>query len=185
MPLDGRNGHLDSGPGFDIAVIGGTTENNAVSRWDGITVINGPTLSVTAENLERLEFENGFLGFDDTAERAYRLYEAAFGRDPDEEGLGYWIGEIDQGMNFNEVASRFIDSNEFESRYGKNPSNTVFIENVYINVLDRLPDEEGRQYWNGQLDSNMARNEVLARFSDSEENRAKVANEIDDGVFYV
>jgi len=34
-------------------------------------------------------------------------------------------------------------------------------------------------------DGAMTRAEVLARFSDSEENRANVSADVDDGVFYV
>ena len=72
----------------------------------------------------------------------------------DKSGLGYWIGQMDRGMNLQEVSARFIDSNEFRSLYGSNPSNAEFLTKVYQNVLGRQPEAEGYNWWLNQLNTN-------------------------------
>jgi len=80
------------------------------------------------------------------AGRAYRVYKAAFNRDPmegDKAGLGYWIGQIDKGMDLIEVSARFVDSKEFKDLYGTNPANAQFLTKLYQNVLGRAPGATG------------------------------------------
>ena len=116
--------------------------------------------------------ENYAIRTDDIGQQAYRIYEAAFNRDPDPRGLGYWISQFDNGMRLIEVSSRFIDSNEFKAIYGTNPTNATFITNLYLNVLDRAPDDAGLVWWVDQLDNNSEKTwqKVLADFSESPEN---------------
>ena len=57
-------------------------------------------------------------------------------------------------MGLIKISSRFIDSNEFKSIYDTNPTNETFITNLYLNVLDRVPDNSGLTWWVDQLDNN-------------------------------
>ena len=80
-------------------------------------------------NFERWYATSGIGG------QAYRIYKAAFDRDPmegDTAGLGYWIAQMDNGMDMVEIAARFIDSDEFRSLYGQNPTNGEFLNKVYL-----------------------------------------------------
>ena len=176
---------IHGGVGTDTVVF---SVDRARAAVDGDAAVQ--TVSVSGETnefegIERIEFADGTLAFDDTAERVYRLYEAAFDREPDLPGLGHWIGRVDQGTDFHEVARAFIDSDEFRDLYGASPSDEEFVDLVYQNVIAREPDASGRSYWLDQIDQGMPRAEVLSRFSDSQENRAAVADQVDDGVFYV
>lgn len=124
-----------------------------------------------------------------TAGQAYRIYRAAFDRDPmidDTAGLGYWIAQMDSGMSMTEVAARFIDSAEFRSLYGAAPTNGEFLTKVYNNVLDRDPDSDGYVWWTDQLANNPEKTwqKVLADFSESAENQANVAGLIGNGITY-
>ena len=124
-----------------------------------------------------------------TAGQAYRIYRAAFDRDPminDTAGLGYWIAQMDAGMSMTEVAARFIDSTEFRSLYGATPTNGEFLTKVYNNVLDRDPDSDGYAWWTDQLANNPEKTwqKVLADFSESAENQANVAGLIGNGITY-
>ena len=123
------------------------------------------------------------------AGQAYRIYKAAFDRDPmagDTVGLGYWIARMDQGLNTVEVAARFIDSAEFRSLYGNKPTNGEFLTKVYQNVLDRSPDAGGYAWWIDQLENNPEKTwqKVLADFSESPENQANVVQLIANGIIY-
>ena len=77
-------------------------------------------------------------GLMDPSAEMYRLYNAAFGRFPDKNGLKYWIRNYVNGINDKEtIAKSFINSDEFITLYGENNSNKEFTENLYTNILDR------------------------------------------------
>lgn len=156
-----------------------------------VTVQNWIDGTVTLSNVERFSFSDTVIAMDvdGTAGQAYRIYRAAFDRDPmidDTAGLGYWIAQMDAGMSMTEVAARFIDSTEFRSLYGATPTNGEFLTKVYNNVLDRDPDSDGYAWWTDQLANNPEKTwqKVLADFSESAENQANVAGLIGNGITY-
>ena len=80
----------------------------------------------------------------------FRLYHPAFARFPDSDGLEYWIDKYSSGENDERaVASYFLTSDEFKERYGSNVSDTTYVNNLYQNVLGRLSDSSGLNYWLG------------------------------------
>lgn len=105
--------------------------------------------------------------------KAYRLYRAAFGRTPDQGGLDFWIGVLDNGTTLYRVAECFIDSDEFRSIYGTNPTNRDFAILLYTNVLHRAPDGAGIDWWIQRLDEGVSKAEVLIGFSESAENKER------------
>ena len=120
-----------------------------------------------------------------TSGQAYRVYRAAFAREPDSAGVGYWMTKMDQGMSLQEVASGFIGSAEFRTLYGSNPGNASFVTKLYANVLGRAPDQGGYDWWLQQMNSNgMSQASVLSGFSESAENQAAVAQLIGNGFSY-
>lgn len=147
---------------------------------------DGSTISFSG--IERFQFADKLiaLDFDGNAGQAYRLYQAAFNRTPDVEGLGYWIGQMDKGAeNLNHVAAGFVGSAEFKTLYGQNVSDNAFLTALYSNVLHRAPDQAGFDYWNGRVNAGMTRPDILASFSESVENQAQVIGSIQNGITYV
>ena len=144
----------------------------------------------TLIDIERIKLTDGYLAFDvdGTAGQAYRLYQAAFDRQPDDIGLGHWIKGYDAG-NFDlvEMADAFLQSEEFTIRNGAVDTlgDAEFLTLLYANVLDRDPDEAGFAFWRGQQDAGLGRPEILQFFSESVENYANVAGDVSDGIFYV
>lgn len=107
--------------------------------------------------------------------QAYRLYQAAFDRTPDQSGLIYWINHMDKGLALTDVAANFIASSEFQNLYGTNQSTTEFVTSLYSNVLNRAPDASGKAHWENALNSGtLTKAQVLMSFSESAENRANV-----------
>jgi hypothetical protein len=140
-------------------------------------------------DIERVKFNDKAIAFDTdgSAGKAYRIYRAAFARDPqsnDKVGLGYWIFQIDNGMDIIDVASRFIDSHEFRARYGGSLTNSEFLEKIYVNVLSRSPDEAGFNWWLNQMNTNpqKSRAKVLSDFSESVENKLAASQLIQNGI---
>ena len=101
----------------------------------------------------------------------FRLYNAAFARFPDADGLRYWINDY-KTQSIRSISSNFIISNEFISKYGQNNTTSNFVDNLYLNILGRLPDESGKIYWVNQINSGKeTRSLVLLGFSESIENK--------------
>ena len=119
------------------------------------------------------EVFNQITGKDSITGQTYRLYNAAFGRFPDPEGLNYWINQYVSGIDsFRDISQSFIISEEFKLMYGNDTSNEIFVTKMYENVLNRNPDNEGFNYWTNQLNYDFEnRSEVLIGFSESNENK--------------
>lgn len=97
-----------------------------------------------------------------------RLYRAYFLRNPDHNGLTYWLNRRGEGRSLVSISSSFAVSSEFTNRYGK-LTNRAFVDRVYRNVLGRGADASGLTYWTTRLDGGMSRGQVMANFSQSSE----------------
>ena len=105
----------------------------------------------------------------DFADDVYRLYGATLGRTPDAAGLAGWADSLAKGRSLAEVATGFIQSQEFQTRYGA-ADTTQFVTLLYQNVLGRAPDTAGLQGWTDQLNNNaLSREQVVLGFSQSAE----------------
>ena len=190
----GGNDQINGGAGTDTATFQLTRSNYIVTISGTSTTITSRAGSEGVDTLtgvERLSFSDGAVALDlsGISGMAYRIYKAAFNRDPmngDKGGLGYWIGQMDRGMNLLEVSARFIDSNEFRNLYGSNPTNAEFLTKVYQNVLGRQPEAEGYNWWLNQLNTNPEKTKpkVLADFAESAENQSGVLGLIGAGIAY-
>ena len=181
--------------GMDYAVFQGARADYSLTRlnsqeWQVRDHWFGRDGTDTLQDVERVVFSDKAVALDPAqdgvAAMAYRLYKAAFDRTPDDQGLGFWIAKMDEGMDLIEVSARFIDSAEFRGMYGYNPSAGQFLTNVYAHVLDRVPDAGGYAWWLDQMEHNPEKTwqKVLADFSESPENQANVVGLIGSGVVY-
>ncbi|GAA6178149.1 DUF4214 domain-containing protein [Sulfitobacter pacificus] len=87
-----------------------------------------------------------------TAERVALLYEAALNRDGniDLPGLNFYIGVTERDSLTDEfLAQDLMTSPEFTASFGdaNTLSNAAFLEQIYLNVLDRASDAAGRQFY--------------------------------------
>jgi hypothetical protein len=178
------------GGGIDKAYYGGKHSEYSVSIAGETTTIRDLFLvdgRDTLTGVERLIFSdvNVALDVEGTAGQAYRLYQAAFDRKPDLEGLGFWLHAMDEGMGVDNVAGFFLQSPEFQRLYGSNLSNADLVTHLYQNVLHRAPETEGFQFWMKALDGGLAREVALRMFSESPENHAVLVGVLQNGFEYV
>ncbi len=119
-------------------------------------------------------------GKEDTSSKIYRLYNAAFQRFPDIEGFNYWISKNNSNENsYRQTAASFLTSVEFTNTYGEEQTNKEYINQLYMNVLNRKGDADGEHYWLGQLNSRKeVREEILMGFAESIENKLLFMSEI-------
>lgn len=192
--LEGGAGNdiLNGGAGLDTALYAGVAASFDVKiLGKNISVIDrqGNEGIDTLEGIERIQFLDSALALDidGNAGQAFRIYQAAFDRAPDLNGLGFWIDRMDQGASLKDLAAGFIGSDEFSGKYGALNAD-AFVVALYGNVLGRQPDQGGLDFWTGRLagDDNMAaRASVLAEFSESRENVENLAALIGNGIAYI
>ena len=148
----------------------------AENSYDEITGVS--TIKFTNKDFDLSKDIKGVFdqvtGLNTDSGEMFRLYNAAFARFPDADGLKYWIDQFSSGKNTRRVvAQSFLGSAEFTEKYGSNVSNETYVNNLYKNVLGRDADTEGLNYWVGNLSSGVeTRYEALLGFAESAENKA-------------
>lgn len=181
---NGGQNYINGGDGIDVAMYAAPRSAFTITGGGGnfsVVAKNG-TSQDTLVSIERLAFSDGTLAFDEMSAQAYRIYQAAFARKPDKDGLSHWVESMDDGNTLLNVASSFIASAEFQSKYGS-PDSSGFVSLLYQNVLGRGADEGGYSYWLGRFDAGLSREAALAEFSESPENKANVAADISGGIW--
>jgi hypothetical protein len=184
-----RGAAMDGGGGLDTVEYSAARAANTIQKQGDGYVVKDATGADTLTGIERIRFSDGMValdvGSDGIAGQAYRLYQAAFNRIPDSAGLGYWIGVMDRGASLLDVANEFVGSTEFKALYGAQPGNADILGRYYHNVLHRDADTAGFQYWLDVLDRHVtSAAEVLASFSQSQENQAALVGVIGNGISY-
>lgn len=190
------NDTIDGGAGYDAVVYEGKFADYVVARTATGYKVTHPVFSTDGTvpsdvdqlvNVERLYFSDKHVALIDassTGGQVFRMYQAAFGRAPDEAGLDFWSLQMDtQGLKLDAMADGFIQSDEYHQLYGSNASNRDLVAKYYEHVLHRAPDESGLAFWAGVLDNHKASQaQVLAAISESPEHVALSVTLIGNGV---
>ena len=147
------NDTLIGGSGDDV--IAGGAGNDMLDGAGGNDMISGE-----AQDAE----------FDLLSAQVMRIYRTTLDRDPDTNGHLGWIDILQDGaQTLDDVAGRFVNSAEFQGRYGAT-NTTDFVTLLYNNVLGRDPDAGGLAGWSDRLDNQgWSRAEVVLGFSESRE----------------
>lgn len=186
--IGGQGTRVDGGAGLDTAQYGGYWgEYTIKSAGAGFTVQRASGgVTDTLVGVERLLFQERAiaLDLDGTGGQAYRLYRAAFDREPDQGGVGFWIHQLDRGLSLQDAAKGFLASAEFQGLYGSAPSDEQLVHQLYVNILHREPEQGGYEFWVDRLGDGVGRDVVLAAFSESQENVDATAELIAHGFSY-
>lgn len=181
--------YLDGGSGIDTSVLLGRRSDYLLEKSGSGYLLQSRSQSGGSDqllNIERLQFADATLALDidGHAGQMYRLYQAAFNRTPDNAGLKYWIGRMDQGLSLGNAADAFTGSSEFQAlNGGSHPDPALLVKLLYRNALHREADDGGLGYWTGRYQSgSVDKATLLAAFSESAENQAAVIGAIGDGI---
>jgi hypothetical protein len=176
--------------GLSSVSYSGNRANYTITSSGGIVTVKdnvGSDGTASYTNLKRIYFADSAVAFDidGVAGQVYRLYKAAFDRQPDVGGLGFQIAAVEaSGLSVLQIAQNFSDSPEYLLRYG-NTTNRQFVTQLYRNALHREPDTAGLEHHLSYLDANtITRAQILLNFSESAENQSQVLSDIQNGITY-
>ena len=96
-----------------------------------------------------------------------RLYRTGLGREPDAEGLAFWMDVLTTGeCSGVQIAYEFLTSQEIQN---KNLSSEEYLEKLYNALMDRKSDPTGLAYWKNCMEKGSSKTVVLRQFLLSEE----------------
>ena len=116
-----------------------------------------------------------------------RAYLGILTRDAEYDGFRGWLGILLAGVSREQIVEVFLDSGEFQSRFGSNLTNGQFVETMYNNILLRSSDPGGFSGWVQLLNSGqVTRAQVALSFLDSDEfqNLSASQNRVDISLLY-
>ena len=177
--LDGGAGcdTLAGGGGIDTAKFDAPFASYALATSGADTIVTSLAHANDSDDVhadvERLAFSDVSLALDTSGDvgQIFRLYEAAFDREPDAAGQGYYMKQMDGGAPLVSLAEGFLASPEFQATYG-NTSDAQFVTRLYENTLGREPSADEVGYHVNALHS-ISRAQLLVNFSESPENQAR------------
>ena len=82
-----------------------------------------------------------------------QLYVALFGRAPDADGLGFWVGLRDAGQSLTQIANTMYATAPARAYYPLFLTTGEIVASFYVNVLGRTADAEGLAYWTAKLNA--------------------------------
>jgi len=186
--LDGGDGNdvFFTGPGYDT-VIGGAGVDvvryddilnhfNVDISGDEVVVVDDSDLTHdTLQEVEMIDFSDIELAATlvneiiSLEQQVSRLYSAVLGRNPDNNGLVYWLNDIEgNGTNIQQISAGFAGSEEYLARFGAQ-SDADFINQLYNNILGRDADSAGFNYWIHEIQTTGDRTGMIVSFSNSDE----------------
>jgi len=143
-----ENGGSGNGNGFLIYSVG---VNPGAMRMGTLTV-NGAIVTLTQAGLadSRITDNTVFIA---------NLYRDILGREPDPNGLSFWLGHLIAGdMTRTQVAYNFFMSPEFQTR-------GFFLIASYVGVLGRDPDFAGWQYYRNAMAQGLTQLQVVQQLT--------------------
>lgn len=161
------------GSAGEVAFWTAQVDNGSLSLGDVATNFanSGEGLAANAATLA-----NGIWDRDESAISIANLYDTAFNRLPDLDGLASWVNEVHtNGTSMSEIAENFYNSAESQSSLGT-LGDMEFVNAVYQNALNREAEAGGLADWTSQLaNGNLSRSDVILAISDSAEHQGITA----------
>lgn len=90
-----------------------------------------------------------------------KLYMAAFNRAPEKGGFDYWSNQLASGKTFAQVVDTVFSLDIVKAIYPDAMPNDAFLTLIYINIFNKLPDDEGLAFWMSQLGTGRARGSLV------------------------
>jgi len=169
----GRN-TIHGNDGFNTAIYGGSRGDYSIDFGDNVWAVEAADESRidVLYNVRGVQFDDATFVIEAVADVSIligTLYHALLDRDPDAQGFHHWTINAFSSDTVESIAQNMTLSDEFLNGRGL-LEDTVFVQTLYADLLDREGDAGGLQYWTEALDmGSMTRGEVALSFGMSDE----------------
>jgi ELWxxDGT repeat protein len=130
----------------------------------GSALLLGGAIGLMAMRLHAMENAPGAVERHATDWQVAEIYMATVGYAPDNEGLQYWVEQIETRPEWDPttVAQSFFDQPLIQQQYPEDQGYAFLIESLYQNIFGRDPDADGKAYWLAELEAGrVQRNQMI------------------------
>ena len=114
----------------------------------------------------------------DTKSQITNLYETIFEEIPDPDTLESLILRYKQNNNSIDVVENYLRSDKKFKELSVELETELKVAELYYNILERMPDEEGMNFYKNQLlKNNKSLKSIEDEFKNSDEYKSKISNE--------
>ena len=114
----------------------------------------------------------------DTKSQITNLYETIFEEIPDPDTLESLILRYKQNNNSIDVVENYLRSDKKFKELSVELETELKVAELYYNILERMPDEEGMNFYKNQLlQNNKSLKSIEDEFKNSDEYKSKISNE--------
>lgn len=159
---------VEGGTGHAIVKMTGNASAYTVTVNNGHAVVTNASLgSVTdISKIQFVQLDSGkalVFAKDSNEAAVTTLYETAFGRTADANGLKYWFDAANAGVSLHDIAVAFTTSEEFSTIASMTDS--AFVNSLYMQTFGRAGEQAGVDYWTGALTAGATRADMIEAFS--------------------
>ncbi|WP_303851561.1 DUF4214 domain-containing protein [Seleniivibrio woodruffii] len=147
---------MHGGSGTDTVVYTGSMSDYIITRDHGLTYIShvsDPSDVDTLVNAEQVEFSDGTYEVQNSEELTFiaSLYEQILDRQPEINGFQYWSDAVfEKDLSVGDMTVWFMKSAEYHDATGVDFASLTVedqVEQLYVALLGRPSDAEGKAYW--------------------------------------
>ena len=114
----------------------------------------------------------------DTKSQITNLYEIIFEEIPDPDTLESLILRYKQNNNSIDAVENYLRSDKKFKKLSVELETELKVAELYYNILERMPDEEGMNFYKNQLlENNKSLKSIEEEFKNSDEYKSKISNE--------
>mgnify|MGYP001165106700 FL=1 len=114
----------------------------------------------------------------DTKSQITNLYETIFEEIPDPDTLESLILRYKQNNNSIGAVENYLRSDKKFKKLSVELETELKVAELYYNILERMPDEEGMNFYKNQLlQNNKSLKSIEDEFKNSDEYKSKISNE--------
>jgi hypothetical protein len=119
------------------------------------------------EGLTRTEIAHAFQeSLEQLGLQVDSYYRTYLQRGPDADGRAFWIAQLQAGVDANTVVVDFLTSAEYQQSHS---GDDVFVKTLYQEILGRDGEADGIAYWQGRIQAEESRADVVREFLTSGE----------------
>jgi len=136
---------------------GANSDQYTITNNDAGQLVTASVSYTDGEGYEELVYGESRLASQPTSDSytdLIEMYVIILGRAPAQGGLNFWSGLINDGKDFEYVASEMWNSAGAREFYPEDMTTEEVVNSVYVNILVREPKEAGLNYWVGQWEEN-------------------------------